>query len=596
MEIQTILSLLKIIDNPMQDIPLVTVMRSSIGKFTDNELVEIRLADEHSDFYTTLIKSKMSVSTELKEKIERFLDSLDKWREEQEYLSLDELIWKIYEDTGFLNYMGVLPNGALRQENLKMLFERAKQYESASFKGLFNFIRFIERLHSSSGDLSSAKMIGENENVVRIMSIHKSKGLEFPIVFLASASSQFNLMDLNKDILLDQELGLGVKYIDYDMQVKYDTLTKLALRNKELNSVYSEEMRVLYVALTRAKEKVYITGIKKDFSKEKENMENMLSIYKKQEGKINPILVKKYKTYLDWILMVYYSNFDTIKNLAEVNVFEKDKLIKDLKPEEKQQIDLLKLIEENCKNVTDDDLKKIENDLNFEYEYKVATTIPTKTSITAIAHKNIDEIMLSSDEDVLEDEEYAENAISFPIPKFLIKEEEEKISAGKRGTIMHLCMKNLDFNKDYELQEINELIKSLVDKEIISLKEANSANPHQILKFTKSDIWQDLKQAKEYHKEEPFYINVPLKEIEDIEIQENVLAQGIIDLYYINKDDKLVLLDYKTDFVKDGEEEVLIKRHTPQLLLYKEALQSALNRKVDKIYIYSTVLGRKIEI
>ena len=213
MEIQTILSLLKIIDNPMQDIPLVTVMRSSIGKFTDNELVEIRLADQHSDFYTTLLKSKLSVSTELKGKIERFLNELDKWRKEQEYLSLDELIWK------FLNYMGVLPNGMLRQENLKMLFERAKQYESASFKGLFNFIRFIERLHSSSGDLSSAKMIGENEDVVRIMSIHKSKGLEFPIVFLASSSSQFNLMDLNKDILLDQELGLGVKYIDYDMQV-----------------------------------------------------------------------------------------------------------------------------------------------------------------------------------------------------------------------------------------------------------------------------------------------------------------------------------------------------------------------------------------
>ena len=599
MEIQTILSLLKIIDNPMQDIPLVTVMRSSIGKFTDNELVEIRLADQHSDFYTTLLKAKMSVSTELKEKIERFLDSLDRWREEQEYLSLDELIWKIYEDTGFLNYMGVLPNGALRQENLKMLFERAKQYESASFKGLFNFIRFIERLHSSSGDLSSAKMIGENEDVVRIMSIHKSKGLEFPIVFLASTSSQFNLMDLNKDILLDQELGLGVKYIDYDMQVKYDTLTKLALRNKELNSVYSEEMRILYVALTRAKEKLYITGLSKDFSKAKENMENMLSIYKKQEGKINPILVKKYKTYLDWILMVYYSNFDTMKNLAQVNVLEKEELIKDLRPEEKQQIDLLKMIEENCKNVTEDDLKKLENDLNFEYEFKVATTIPTKTSITAIAHKNMDEIKFSSTEDVLEDEEeeeYAENEISFPIPKFLINEDEEKISAGKRGTIVHLCMKNLDFNKDYELQDVKELINSLVDKEIITLKEANSANPYQILKFTKSDIWQDLKQAKEYHKEEPFYINVPLKEIEDIEAEENILAQGIIDLYYIDKDDKLVLLDYKTDFVKEGEEEVLIKRHTPQLLLYKNALENALNRKVDRIYIYSTVLSKKIEI
>ena len=595
MEIQTILSLLKIIDNPMQDIPLVTVMRSSIGKFTDNELVEIRLVDQHSDFYTTLLKSKLSVSTELKEKIERFLNELDKWREEQEYLSLDELIWKIYEDTGFLNYMGVLPNGMLRQENLKMLFERAKQYESASFKGLFNFIRFIERLHSSSGDLSSAKMIGENEDVVRIMSIHKSKGLEFPIVFLASSSSQFNLMDLNKDILLDQELGLGVRYIDYDMQVKYDTLTKLALRNKALNSVYSEEMRILYVALTRAKEKLYITGVKKDFSKEKENIENMLSIYKKQDGKINPILVKKYKTYLDWILMVYYSDFDNMKKLADINTFGKDDLIKDLKPEEKQEIDLIKMIEENCKDVTDEEIKKVENELSFEYEYKADTLIPSKTSITAIAHKNMEEVKYNDINEIQADN-YEEDEKTFPIPKFLNDEDEEKVTASKRGTIMHLCMKNLDFSKEYEFQDVKNLVEELKNKEIITEKEADSVNINQILKFTKSDVWQELKSAKEYYKEEPFYINVPANEVEDTESTVNILAQGIIDLYYIDKDNRLVLLDYKTDYIKEGEEDVLIKRHTPQLLLYKDALENALNKKVDRIYIYSTVLGKKIEI
>ena len=595
MEIQTILSLLKIIDNPMQDIPLVTVMRSSIGKFTDNELVEIRLADQHSDFYTTLLKSKLSVSTELKGKIERFLSELDKWREEQEYLSLDELIWKIYEDTGFLNYMGVLPNGMLRQENLKMLFERAKQYESASFKGLFNFIRFIERLHSSSGDLSSAKMIGENEDVVRIMSIHKSKGLEFPIVFLASTSSQINLMDLNKDILLDQELGLGVKYIDYDMQVKYDTLTKLALRNKELNSVYSEEMRILYVALTRAKEKLYITGIKKDFSKEKENMENMLSIYNKQEGKINPILVKKYKTYLDWILMVYYSDFDKMKDLADVNIFVKNDLIKELKPEEKQEIDLIRMIEENSKEVTDTEIKKVENELSFEYEYKADTLIPSKTSITAIAHKNMEEARYNATDEI-EVENYEEDEITFPVPKFLNNEDEEKITASKRGTIMHLCMKNLDFSKEYEIQDVKNLVEELKNKDIITEKEANSVNINQILKFTKSDVWEELKSAKEYHKEEPFYINVPASKVQETESTANILAQGIIDLYYIDKSDNLVLLDYKTDYVTEGEEDILIKRHTPQLLLYKEALVNALNGKVDRIYIYSTVLGKKIEI
>ncbi len=210
-EIETIMSLLKIIDNPIQDIPLVTVMRSNIGKFTDDELIQIRLADKQDNFYTCLQKAKLSVDSSLKQKIEVFLESLKNWRKEQEYLALDELIWKIYSDTGYYNYVGLMPNGKMRQANLRMLFERAKQYETASFKGLYNFIHFIEKLRLSSGDMGAAKIIGENDNVIRIMSIHKSKGLEFPVVFLASTGKQFNLMDLNQNLLLHQELGIRCK-------------------------------------------------------------------------------------------------------------------------------------------------------------------------------------------------------------------------------------------------------------------------------------------------------------------------------------------------------------------------------------------------
>ena len=573
LEIQTILSLLKIIDNPMQDIPLVTVMRSSIGKFTDNELVEIRLVDQYSDFYTALEKSKLSVSTELKEKIESFLEQLKTWREEQEYLALDELIWKIYEDTGFLNYMGILPNGSLRQANLKMLFERAKQYESASFKGLFNFIRFIERLSLSSGDLSSAKMLGENDDVVRIMSIHKSKGLEFPIVFLASSASKFNLTDLNKDILLDQDLGVGAKYINYEMQLKYDTLTKLALKSKGLISSLSEEMRILYVAITRAKEKIYIIGKSRDYKKQKEKIEEMIEIYKNYEKKINPIIIKKYRSYLEWILLVYFNNYEQMKEIVDINVYSKDDLVKNLKPEEKQEIELLKMIEEQSKDVTEVEIETLEKELEFKYKYVESTKIPSKTSITAIAHKDMEEIRSKA-----------------------VREEDETVSASTRGTIVHLCMKNLDVSKEYELGDIKDLIHSLEEKQIITQNEAEAINPYQILKFTKSSIWQELKEAKEVFKEEPFYINVPANEVEETNATDNILAQGIIDLYYITKNDELVLLDYKTDFVKEGEEDILIKRHTPQLMLYKQALENALNRKVDRVYIYSTALGKEVPI
>ena len=301
-EIQTIMSLLKIIDNPMQDIPLVTVLRSNIGKFTDNELVEIRLSDKYDNFYNCMQKAKVDVNSQLKEKIEHFLNQIETWRKEQEYLALDELIWKIYSDTGYYNYVGLMPNGNLRQANLKMLFERAKKYETASFKGLYNFINFIEKLKINSGDLSSAKIIGENDDVIRIMSIHKSKGLEFPVVFLVNTNKQFNEQDIKKNpVLLHQELGIGAKYINYNAQVQYDTLTREAIKNVIRNENISEEMRILYVALTRAKEKLIITGISNDYAKQLEDIEQQKNIYARKDGKINPILVKKDKTYLDSI-------------------------------------------------------------------------------------------------------------------------------------------------------------------------------------------------------------------------------------------------------------------------------------------------------
>ena len=221
-EIQIIMDLLKIIDNPYQELPLVHVMRSAIGMFTDDDLLEIRLADKTDDFYTAMLKARLSVDENLKYKIDTFLEKIEKWREQNNILDLDELIWTIYEDTGFLNYVALMPNGEFRIANLKILFERAKQYETASFKGLFNFIQFIEKIKIGSGDLGAAKIISENENVVRIMSIHKSKGLEFPVVFLAGTGSSFNMMDLNQEILLHQDIGIGVKYIDYDKQIKYD--------------------------------------------------------------------------------------------------------------------------------------------------------------------------------------------------------------------------------------------------------------------------------------------------------------------------------------------------------------------------------------
>ena len=598
-EIQTIMSLLKIIDNPMQDIPLVTVLRSNIGKFTDDELVEIRLSDKYENYYTCMKKAKLDVNPKLKDKIQRFFESIEEWRKEQEYLSLDELIWKIYIDTGYYNYVGLMPNGALRQANLKMLFQRAKQYESSNFKGLYNFINFIEKLRLSSGDLGAAKLIGENDDVIRIMSIHKSKGLEFPVVFLSSTGKQFNLMDLNQNILLHQEMGIGVKYINYERQVQYDTLTKTAMRNKILVETLSEEMRILYVALTRAKEKLFITGLSKDYEKEAENIEKQICRYPKYLDKINPILVKKYKRYLDWIMLVYNYEKETAKSFVDFNIYKKKELLDSFEDIKKEEIDAKEFLE---KQDTDNDkIKKIEEILNWSYDYELSTIIPTKTSVTKIKQmQNEENIETTLDNyliDVEKDEENKEKiqGNSLPKPQFLRKEDDGKLTSAQKGTLVHLCLQKLNEKQEYTLQEIKDLINELELKQIITNKEARSISTYKILAFTKSTIWKELRKAKTVEKEKPFYINIPAKEIYNQEIEEDILVQGIIDLYYINENDELVLVDYKTDYVEKGKEEELLNKYRKQLDLYKRALESALNRKVDKIYIYSVYLEKEIE-
>ncbi len=596
-EIQTIISLLKIIDNPLQDIPLVAVMRSIIGGFTDNDLVQIRLTDKYDNFYTTLLKAKVNVDDALKIKIENFLGNLNIWREEQEYLSLDELIWKIYTDTGYYNYVGLMPNGSIRQANLKILFEKAKQYETATFKGLFNFIKFIERLSLSNGDLSSAKLIGENEDVIRIMSIHKSKGLEFPIVFLSSTGKSFNFMDLNDNILLDQDIGIGVKYINYDKQIEYDTLSKAAIRNKLLINTLSEEMRVLYVALTRAKEKIIITGTINNNEKENEKMKELVKQYNLIDKKINPILLKKYKRYIDWIKLVYLYNKEEMNKYTQITEFN-TKQILEKQEEVKEKIDIIKKLENREENKQFQ--KQLKKQLEYEYKNKLATTIPTKTSITEIVHKEMNEnykkIENIKTNNHVEEEQELEEKISLNKPKFLNTDEETKITSAQKGTLLHLCMQKLDLSKTYKLEDIKILIKQLLDSKIITEKEFGAINPYKIYKFTQTDIWKEMQNAKELQREKPFYINIPAKEIYNENVEENVLVQGIIDLYYINQYNELILLDYKTDYVETGKENQLIEKHKGQLMLYKRALEQALNRKVDRVYIYSVYLDKEILI
>ena len=571
-EIETIMSLLRIINNPMQDIPLVTVMRSPIGNFTDNELIEIRMADRNSSFYEALLKSDL-------EKAHRFLALLKELREDEEYMTLDEWIWNIYTKTGYMNYVNLMPNGALRVSNLRMLFERAKQYEEASFKGLYNFINFIDKIKFNQEDLKAAKIIGENENVVRIMTIHKSKGLEFPVVILAGVGKQFNFRDLNGKILLDQDLGIGPQYIDSDRYIEFKTLAKKALAIKAKNEAISEEMRILYVALTRAKEKLIIVGRQKDVNKKMSEKQKLLEIYSTiDDNKINPYLLQKYKTYLDWLELIYLKEgVANTKNLFTVNINKREKT--SVKIENEVEDISEKIIEESNKNNNEQEKEKIKEILNWQYKHQSIEGIPTKTSVSKLKEEREQEIQITQE------------------PKFINEEAKTKLTGAQKGTLIHLCLQKMKETEEYNLEKITELIEKLKDKEIITEIEVQNIDKEKLLEYTNSRLWKELKQAKEIHKEHPFYINIKASRIYNQinkEDDEDILVQGVIDLFFIDKDDNLILVDYKTDYVQCENE--LVEKYKGQLDLYKEALEQSLDKKVDKMCIYSVYLNKLIEI
>ena len=498
-EIRTITSLLKIIDNPYRDIPLVTVMRSIIGDFTDNELIEIRLTQNEGYFYDSLKEAKASpkIDGKLKEKVINFLDKLNKWREEERYLPLNEFIQKIYEETDYYNYVRLMPNGQVRKANLKMLLDRAKDYEKISFKGLFNFIRYLEKVKSSNSDLSSAKVIGENENVVRIMSIHKSKGLEFPVAIISRTDKKFNQKDLNESILLHQDIGFGMQYINYDRKIEYTTATKEAIKIKTKEESIAEEMRILYVALTRAKEKLIITGVENDFTKSIEQKKELLEIYEKENYKINHLVLKKYLSYLEWIELVYLNHQD-IENQITLNKIAKKDVLKAEENQEEQEKRNIELPEKI-------DYEKINEILNWQYKYKEMTNIQSKMSVTKIKElKNND----------TQKQQHIEIK-----PKFML--DKTKVSSAERGTIIHLILQKLDFTKEYSKEELAQFVNNLCTKNIITQIQKDSINIEKIYSaFPCPKLWSSSCGTLE--------ILFPIKVISDAKISPPLLKASAI--------------------------------------------------------------------
>jgi ATP-dependent helicase/nuclease subunit A len=393
------------------------------------------------------------------------------------------------------------------------------------------------------------------------MSVHKSKGLEFPIVFLSGAGKQFNMQDLNEQILLDQDMGFGPKYINFERKIEYNTIAKEAIKIKSKTELLSEEMRLLYVALTRAKEKIIITGVEKDLQKTLENKQKELDMYDGAQ-KIPLNLVKKSKTYLDWLEYVYLFNKE--KNIIEFNkiVLENEKTKEENDNKKEKKIDVIKDISKEQK-------EEVNKKLTWKYKYIESTKIEGKTSVSAIAKDSEKNIQIVEK------------------PKFM--QNIEILNKAEIGTLMHLILQKLDFRENYNEKTLNDLIQKLIYLNIVTEKQSQYIDKKRLLEFTKTELFKEIQNAKEIYKEQPFHMSVI-----DENTKESILIQGIIDLYYINQNNEIVLVDYKTDYVEKNNEQELIEKYKPQLKIYKKAIEEALNKNVEKVYIYSVYLNKEI--
>lgn len=597
-EIKTMLSLLQVIDNPMQDIPLIAVLRSPMFSFTPEELIDIRLQGEGKSFYDALkLTAEDSISgTSIKAK--DFLNKLHDWQIKSVYTPIDEFLWIIYMETGYFGYVSAMPGGVQRQANLKVLFERARQYENTSYRGLFNFITFINKLKRSSGDMGSAKILGENENVVRIMSIHKSKGLEFPVVIVSGMGKGFNMLDLRKGILFHKELGYGPDFVDHKRRYSFSSTMKEAIKTKIRIETLSEEMRVLYVAFTRSKEKLIITGSVRDIEKAAMKWG---SSSERIEGKLSEYSILSSKCFLDWICPAVM-NHKAGEKLTEAAGMDVKLTLDDESEWEVKTFTRRVILEGESTgaeaeaaaeedSITAENLDKeksyspyseeIRARLDFKYKYERAYGIPAKLSVSELKRAKNHE---------LQDEDAAQLFNRAVLKRPVFMEEKQGLTAAERGTLMHLVMQHISFERTNGINEIRAQIKDMVKGDIIREFEAEAVNPRKIEAFFKSDLGVRMKNSPRAIRELPFTVELSAAEVysdlpPDRYNDEKIMLQGVIDCFF-EEAGEYVLLDYKTDYVAEGEIDTIKERYRLQIDCYARALERITGKTVKGKYIY----------
>ena len=638
-EIQLLLALLSIIDNPEQDLPMAAVLHSGLVGLDANELGALRLSGEGSLW--SLMPAYAEEAQD--ERLLAFIDHMERWRTLSRRHGVTDLLWDIYESQDYVNYVGAMPNGLVRRANVLALYDRAKGYEASGFRGLFRFLRFVESLRDSNQDMPLANVVSEADNVVRLMTIHKSKGLEFPVVFLSGVQKGFNMMDLRSELLIDKNAGLGLKGYFPDIRVSFPTMPWFYVKDVKEAALKAEEERILYVALTRARDKLIMTGHFKGFKNAKGKLSTLGELIKNTasvEGQQLPTdIITQANTYLEWLIMGFTRHLDGGNPLRVAIEYEGPTYF-DL-PDKKCRIkvevhdgslygdlDYKADIDETTINkvrelqaVNAVELpQEIEDRFNYSYPYSDATRRTAKISVSELKRRFQERELEAGTIDTLNEpivtvDTGAKRAVSDAILGQAIKldvcnaddlansvfgrkpqalqSEEDVLTGAQWGTLMHEAMQWLPLAQ-YTQASLTKELDGLVTKGTFTEEERNLLSDTSLYKFFSSDLGERLINAKRIERELPFSMLFEGKRVYDtLEDGENLFLQGIIDTAF-EEDGEWVLVDYKTDRVKSGED--LIKRYKIQMDLYKEALQRLTGMPVKACYIYSFRLHDAISI
>lgn len=627
-EIQLLLSLLQIIDNPEQDLPMAAVLHSGLVGLDANELGALRLTGDGSLWSVMPLYAEQAQD----ERLLQFIAHIEHWRTLSRRHGVADLLWDIYETLDYVNYVGAMPNGLVRRANVMALYERAKGFESSGFRGLFRFLRFVESLRDSNQDMAVANVVTEADDVVRLMTIHKSKGLEFPVVFLSGVQKKFNTMDFNSPLLVDKNGGIGLKGYYPDIRVSYPSMPWLYCKSIKSDAMKAEEQRILYVALTRARDKLFLTGyINKEIKKEKGVGAHIKHAALTQTQALGADLIKAGNSYLHWLLIAFARHLDggaPLRNIIELEGETNFDLL-DRQCQVKVEIhdgslygdlDYKADVDETTINtvralgkVNDVQLpEEIVQRFAFTYPNLVASKTTAKISVSELKRRFAErdaeavpatEVSMqqqsvpSSDttDDTTDEAAVVDTSISaiseteladsvFGRKPMAIADAEEIVTGAQWGTLMHEAMQWLPVKK-YTQQSITDMLDSLQAEGKFSDEERSLLSDRSLYGFFNSDLGQRLIASKRVERELPFSMLFDGNRVyPDVETGERLFLQGIIDTAFV-EDGQWVLVDYKTDRVKSGDE--LIRRYKIQMDLYKEALETLTDMPVKASYIYS---------